>query len=163
MRGVLAWADRTRFSIGEREDVPRLTDLHRQLRESYAASFYLFEKMLSSEMLISFKVRIGAMPGTGAGPYGETLHGLGTSIKKTSAEQKAPLGRRGALCGAQYDYWFRVNPGNDYAPTFPLYWIAEAECAEESELCLVFEPGCFEITSVLRFSYAGHLSCLLDG
>src|SRR2546427_218841 len=40
LRGVVGWADGTSFSIGEREDVPRSTDLHRQLRESRCAGFY---------------------------------------------------------------------------------------------------------------------------
>jgi hypothetical protein len=38
-------------------------------------------------------------------------------------EEGAPVGQ-GAPCGAQSDYWFRLNPERGYAPTFPLYWIA---------------------------------------
>ena len=43
---------------------------------------------------------------------------------------------------AQFDYWFPSKRGKRIAPqTFLIYWIAQAECAEQRVSCLVSQPG----------------------
>jgi len=44
------------------------------------------------------------------------------------------------------------NAVRDYAPTFPLYWIAWAECGGRREPCLVFQPSCL---FSIRWLHAG--------